>query len=71
MVGAFLKSDGVYGARMTGAGFGGCAIALVEKKSQAEIIKRVSKEYKERTAIEGEFYISRISDGVKKIEINS
>jgi galactokinase len=67
MVEAFLKSDGVYGARMTGAGFGGCTIALIEQKSQEEIIKRVSKEYKEKTGIEGEFYISRISDGIKKI----
>ncbi len=67
MVKAFLKSDDVYGARMTGAGFGGCVIALIEQKSQEEIIKRVSKEYKEKTGIKGEFYICRISDRVKKL----
>ena len=68
MVDAFLKSHGVYGARMTGAGFGGCVIALVEKESQSEIINRVNQEYKDRTNIKGEFYICRISDGVKRIK---
>ncbi len=67
MVEAFLKSDGVYGARMTGAGFGGCAIALVERKAQEEIIRRVRKKYREKTGIRGEFYICRISDGVQKL----
>jgi galactokinase len=67
MVEAFLKSDGVYGARMTGAGFGGCAIALVEGKLQEETIKRVNKEYKEKIGIKAEFYICRISDGVQKL----
>jgi galactokinase len=67
MVEAFLKCDDVYGARMTGAGFGGCSIALVEQKSQTEIIKNVSKEYKEKTGTNGEFHICRISDGVAKL----
>jgi galactokinase len=67
MVEAFLKSEGVYGARMTGAGFGGCAIALVERKLQEDIIKRVSEEYREKTGIRGEFHICRISDGVQKL----
>jgi galactokinase len=67
MVEAFLKCDDVYGARMTGAGFGGCSIALVEQKSQTEIIRNVSKEYKEKTGINGEFHICRISDGVQKL----
>ncbi len=67
MVDTFLKSYGVYGARMTGAGFGGCVIALVEKESQTEIITRVNKEYKDKTGINGEFYICRISDGIKKL----
>ncbi len=68
MVDAFLKSYGVYGARMTGAGFGGCVIALVERESQSEIINRVSQEYEDRTNIKGEFYICRISDGIEKIK---
>ncbi len=67
MVEAFLESDGVYGARMTGAGFGGCAIALIKHDAQEETIKKVSKEYEKKTGIKGEFYISRVSDGVRKL----
>ncbi|MBN1694471.1 galactokinase [candidate division WOR-3 bacterium] len=67
MVETFLESDGVYGARMTGAGFGGCAIALIKQDAQEEIIKKASKEYKKRAGIKGEFYVSRISDGVRKL----
>jgi len=67
MVEAFLDSDGVYGARMTGAGFGGCAIALIKQDAQEEIIKKASKEYEKKAGIKGEFYVSRISDGVRKL----
>ena len=52
---------------MTGAGFGGFVIAWVKQKSQDEIIKRASGEYGKKTGIKGEFYISRISDGVRKL----
>ncbi len=67
MVEAFLESDCVYGARMTGAGFGGCAIALIKQEAQEEIIKKANKEYEEKTGIKGEFYICRISDGIRKL----
>ncbi len=67
MVDAFLRSSSTYGARMTGAGFGGCVIAMVKDKDKTEIIRKVNQEYKENTGIKGEFYICRISDGVKQI----
>jgi galactokinase len=67
MVESFLESDDVYGARMTGAGFGGCVIALVEQKSQAKIIKSVHDKYKNKTGINGEFYTCRVSDGIKSL----
>lgn len=61
------KVDGVLGARMTGAGFGGCAIALVDAKNIEIFIDTVGENYKKRTGLEAEFYISEIGDGVKKI----
>jgi galactokinase len=67
MVDSFLISDNVYGARMTGAGFGGSVIALTKDEGKEEVITKASREYKERTGIRGEFYVCRISDGVKKI----
>lgn len=60
-----LKFDGCLGARMTGAGFGGCAIAVVKEGKEDEFIKEVSKNYKEKTGIEAAFYVTKIGDGVK------
>ncbi len=67
MVEEARQVDGVLGARMTGAGFGGCAIALVENNHVDEFINTVGENYKKRTALQPEFYISKIGDGVKKI----
>ncbi|KRQ87681.1 Galactokinase [Caloramator mitchellensis] len=62
-----LKFDGCIGARMTGAGFGGCAIALVEKNKIKEFTDFVGKNYLYRTNITPNFYMCSVEDGVKKI----
>lgn len=59
--------DGVLGARMTGAGFGGCAIALVEENAIESFVKNVGENYKKRTGLNAIFYVSEIGDGTKKI----
>ncbi|MFM7023859.1 MAG: galactokinase, partial [Flavobacteriales bacterium] len=62
-----LKIKGCIGARMTGAGFGGCALALVEK-NEVEIFKqKLSAIYYHKTHLIPSFYESKISDGVKEI----
>lgn len=68
MVEEARQIEGVLGARMTGAGFGGCAIALVENENVDEFINKVGENYKKRTALQPEFYISKIGDGVNKID---
>jgi len=55
------------GARMTGAGFGGCAIALVKENSINDFKNKISEKYKEKIGYAPDFYISDINDGVKKI----
>ena len=50
---------------MTGAGFGGCAIALVEKNQIKNFKDQVSKNYYEKTKIEPSLYETTIEDGVK------
>ncbi len=55
------------GARMTGAGFGGCAIAIVKKNKVEEFMDFVGNRYREEIGYDGEFYITDIGDGVKKI----
>jgi galactokinase len=44
------------GARMTGAGFGGCAIALVEASGYKSFIDHVSKKYHKETGLQAHFY---------------
>lgn len=43
-----LKQDGVIGARMTGAGFGGCAVSIVKSDKVDDFIKNVGKSYKDK-----------------------
>jgi galactokinase len=60
-----MKVKGCIGARMTGAGFGGCAIALVENDSIEAFKASVFDGYKEKTGLTPAFYVSVIEDGVK------
>ena len=62
-----LKQEGVIGARMTGAGFGGCAVSIVENDKVEKFIKNVSKSYKEKIGYDAEFYTVEIGDGPKNI----
>jgi galactokinase len=64
-----LKQKGVIGARMTGAGFGGCTVALVKEENLDEFISGVSTAYQQKTGLNAEFYLPEIGDGVKKLEI--
>lgn len=58
-----LKIEGCIGARMTGAGFGGCAIALVDNNKVEEFKDKVSVAYEEVTEIKPSFYTSNIGEG--------
>jgi len=61
------KVKGVIGARMTGAGFGGCAIALVKDEQVTEFCKVVGENYEAKTGIKPDFYIAEIGDGARKL----
>ncbi|WP_210609218.1 galactokinase [Priestia flexa] len=61
------NQKGVIGARMTGAGFGGCAIAIVEKNQVSEFINEVKESYKEKIGYEATFYVANIGDGAREI----
>jgi galactokinase len=54
---------GVYGCRMTGGGFGGCAVALVKTDAVAAISKKISADYKRKTGIEATIFVSRPAAG--------
>jgi galactokinase len=53
-----MDLDGVLGARLTGAGFGGCTVNLVETDYVDEFIKEVSERYFNRTAKRCEVYLA-------------
>ncbi|MEG1364322.1 MAG: galactokinase, partial [Cetobacterium sp.] len=58
LVEAAWEEEGTIGSRMTGAGFGGCTVSLVENNHIEKFIKNVGKKYKERTGLEASFYIA-------------
>ncbi len=64
LVSAARSVEGCIGARMTGAGFGGCAIALVKREAAEKLIERVGKVYREKTGLTAEFYQCTTSNGV-------
>ncbi len=59
--------EGTIGARMTGAGFGGCAIALVKETELQEFYETVSTGYKEKVGLEVTFVDGTIGGGPQKI----
>lgn len=67
MVEIARKIDGVLGARMTGAGFGGCTVNLVEKKSINQFQRIVMEEYKKETGIQPETYACQAKNGAGEI----
>jgi galactokinase len=52
-----------YGARMTGAGFGGCGVALVQKAGIASFTEFVVEKYRESTKLDAKLYICQAEDG--------
>ncbi len=58
-----LKQDGVIGARMTGAGFGGCAVSIVKENCVDTFIENVGKVYQEKIGYAADFYVVEIGDG--------
>jgi galactokinase len=59
---------GCHGARMTGAGFGGCTINLVQSEAVPSFTEKLMAEYTRRTGITGQVFISLPSDGAARVE---
>ena len=61
------KQEGCLGSRMTGAGFGGCAIALVHKDKVDSFVDAVQKEYTDRVGYSAGFFVCESGDGVARV----
>ena len=59
---------GVYGCRMTGGGFGGCAVALIKASSVDAITKKIAVEYHAKTGLEATIFSSRPAAGATIIQ---
>lgn len=62
------EMEGVYGARMTGGGFGGCTVNLVEDRAVDEFITRIEKNYEASTGVKPDVYTSAAGDGAGTVE---
>lgn len=63
------NTEGVIGSRMTGAGFGGCTVSIVESSSVDHFIEKVGKEYSEAIGYNADFYVVDIGEGARKLEL--
>jgi galactokinase len=59
------KLSGVYGARMTGGGFGGCAILLVDSSAASKVGAELARVYKADTGISGMWFATRPGGGAR------
>ena len=63
LVDSALKQNGIIGARMTGAGFGGCTVNIVKTDCIADFIDNVGKEYVEKIGYAADFYVVDVGEG--------
>ena len=63
IVASAQELEGCYGARMTGAGFGGCAVALVADEMVTAFTQALSAAYRQRSGLEAAVYVCKASDG--------
>lgn len=63
LVEAAWEQKGVLGSRMTGAGFGGCTVSIVESESVNDFIENVGRIYEEKIGYRADFYPVEIGQG--------
>lgn len=68
MVELAQKLPGLVGARLTGGGFGGCTVNLVEQRYAARFAAELKEEYRAATGIEAEIYRCHASAGAHRVE---
>ncbi len=61
------RDPACFGARMTGAGFGGCAVALVEAARAGRFARQVIRAYRRQTGLEAQAYLCAASDGASLV----
>ncbi|HEY6243670.1 MAG TPA: galactokinase [Pyrinomonadaceae bacterium] len=70
MVGLARKVEGVFGARMTGGGFGGCTVNLVRRDKIDQFQNTVAVGYQEATGLTPEIYICKAVKGAEELPMS-
>ena len=68
MVRVAQSLEGCYGARLTGAGFGGCTVNLVANERVEDFVQALEHGYESETGLHPEIYITRASNGAGLLE---
>jgi galactokinase len=63
------QAGGVYGARMTGGGFGGSTINLVDKRAVAEFRDRIASAYEKSTGLSPQILVSTAAEGAGEARV--
>ncbi len=67
MVAAARRQPGCLGARLTGAGFGGCTVSLVRDEAVSAFVHGVAREYQAGTGIQPQVYVSKAAGGASVV----
>ena len=60
--------DGVFGARMTGGGFGGCTVNMVDVSAAGEFARAIKADYAKATGHAPEVYVCAAADGAERVQ---
>jgi galactokinase len=63
-----LVTSGAAGARLTGAGFGGCAVALVQRNHADDVLAKTTLRYRAATGIDPMGFVARAVDGARAVD---
>jgi galactokinase len=69
MVAIAQNQDGCFGARLTGGGFGGCAVALVHIDATTSFVTNVQQLYQLKTGLDAKIYTTRPSSGARVLKL--
>ncbi|MGK3736546.1 MAG: galactokinase [Bacillariaceae sp.] len=61
--------SGVYGSRLTGGGFGGCTVTLVDEERAIDLMEHMKKEYKTRTGTDCPCFVTRPARGAHLLSL--
>ena len=53
---------------MTGAGFGGCTVSIVESRHADSFMKKLAEVYHARTGLKADFYLPGIGGGARRVD---